>query len=118
MLKIGQKIIIQRSNPMYNKMIQQAQKTLEQEDTVTTAVVDTATVNVVADTVNNNIKTEPKPKTKKTETPKQQPTTYTVKKGDTLGAIAKKYKTTVANIKKLNNLKSDKLKIGQKLRVK
>lgn len=116
MLKIGQKIIIQRSNPMYNKMIQQTQKILEQKDTATTAVVDTATVNVVADTMNYNIKTETK--TKKTETPKQQPTTYTVKKGDTLGAIAKKYKTTVANIKKLNNLKSDKLKIGQKLRVK
>ena len=116
MLKIGQKIIIQRSNPMYNKMIQQTQKILEQKDTATTAVVDTATVNVVADTMNYNIKTETQ--TKKTETPKQQPTTYTVKKGDTLGAIAKKYKTTVANIKKLNNLKSDKLKIGQKLRVK
>ena len=89
---------------------------MEQKDSATTAVVDTATVNVVADTMNYNIKTETK--TKKTETPKQQPTTYTVKKGDTLGAIAKKYKTTVANIKKLNNLKSDKLKIGQKLRVK
>ena len=115
MLKIGQKIIIQRSNPMYNKMIQ---KTLEQKDTATTAVVDTAIVNAEADTVNNNIKTEPKAETKKTETTTQQHTTYTVKKGDTLGAIAKKYKTTVANIKKLNNLKSDKLKIGQKLRVK
>lgn len=43
--------------------------------------------------------------------------TYTVKKGDTLGAIAKKHKTTVAKIKKWNNMKSDMLSIGQKLKM-
>lgn len=42
---------------------------------------------------------------------------YTVKKGDTLSTIAKKYHTTVAKIKKINGLKSDNLKIGQKLRI-
>ncbi|MBR1564781.1 MAG: transglycosylase SLT domain-containing protein [Paludibacteraceae bacterium] len=43
--------------------------------------------------------------------------TYTVKKGDTLGAIAKKHKTTVAKIKKWNHLKSDMISIGQKLKM-
>lgn len=44
---------------------------------------------------------------------------YTVKKGDTLSAIAKKYNTTVDCIAKLNNLSNPNLIIiGQKLRVK
>ena len=42
---------------------------------------------------------------------------HTVKSGETLSMIAKKYNTTVAKIKKLNNLKSDKIKAKQKLRV-
>ena len=40
---------------------------------------------------------------------------YTVKSGDTLYSIAKKYSTTVSKIKELNNLKSDTLSIGQEL---
>lgn len=62
-------------------------------------------------------KVEPKPKPKK-ETAKQ-PVTYVVKKGDTLGHIAVLYggKLTPADIKKANNLRSDKLSIGQKLKI-
>lgn len=41
--------------------------------------------------------------------------TYTVKKGDSLYAIAKLYNTTVDSIKKKNNLTSTNLSIGQKL---
>lgn len=37
--------------------------------------------------------------------------------GDTLGKIAKKYNTTVEFIQKSNNLKSDVIRIGQKLRI-
>lgn len=40
---------------------------------------------------------------------------YVVKLGDTLWKIAKKYKTTVEDIKKLNNLENDNLNIGEKL---
>ena len=44
---------------------------------------------------------------------------YVVKKGDTLTKIAKKYKTTVKQLVKWNNIKNPNLiKIGQKLRVK
>ncbi|MBO7379604.1 MAG: transglycosylase SLT domain-containing protein [Bacteroidales bacterium] len=42
---------------------------------------------------------------------------YRVRKGDTLGSIARRNHTTVAKIKKLNGLKSDRLSIGQKLKL-
>ena len=42
---------------------------------------------------------------------------YIVKSGDTLYSIAKKYNTTVDEIKKLNNLKSDNLSIGMELKI-
>ncbi len=44
-------------------------------------------------------------------------TTYKVKKGDTLGAIARRYGTTVRAIKSANGLRSDLIHINQKLRV-
>ena len=45
-------------------------------------------------------------------------TTYTVKRGDTLGAIARRYRTTTAQIMKLNKLKNaNKLREGQRLRI-
>ena len=43
------------------------------------------------------------------------PNYYTVKKGDTLYSIAKKFDTTVEKLKELNGLKSNTLSIGQKL---
>ena len=43
--------------------------------------------------------------------------TVSVKKGDTLGAIARRNHTTVKAIKNANGLKSDKISIGQKLRI-
>jgi len=46
------------------------------------------------------------------------PVYITIKRGDTLGALAKKYKTTVDRIKKLNNMRSDFLREGQRLRIK
>lgn len=45
-------------------------------------------------------------------------TTYTVKKGDTLGAIARRYHVTVAQLMRWNNIRNAKaLRIGQRLRV-
>ncbi len=42
---------------------------------------------------------------------------YTVRKGESLGSIARKHHTTSAKIKKLNKLKSDRIHPGQKLRL-
>ena len=43
--------------------------------------------------------------------------TVTVRKGDTLGAIARRNGTTVAKIQKLNGLRGTLIRAGQKLRV-
>lgn len=48
---------------------------------------------------------------------KTKPVTYVVKKGDTLEKIAEKYSTTVQDLKKMNDLRSGKIVIGQKLKV-
>lgn len=59
-------------------------------------------------------------KAKQTKTVKQennQKNTHKVVKNDTLSKVAKKYKTTVANIKLWNDLKSDNIYIGQTLKV-
>lgn len=42
---------------------------------------------------------------------------YTVKKGDTLYKIATKHGLTVQKLKKLNSMKSDNIRVGQKLKV-
>ncbi|MGV3709445.1 MAG: transglycosylase SLT domain-containing protein [Gemmatimonas sp.] len=43
---------------------------------------------------------------------------HIVKRGESLGLIARRYKTTVANIKRLNNMRGDRVVAGQALRVK
>lgn len=40
---------------------------------------------------------------------------HTVQRGDTLWSIAREYKTTVNQLKQWNNLKSENIKVGQKL---
>lgn len=47
-----------------------------------------------------------------------QTTTYVVKSGDTLEKIARRHKMSIAELKRLNNLKSDRINVGQKLKVK
>ena len=42
---------------------------------------------------------------------------YTVRSGDNLGKIAKRNHTTIKQIKAWNNLRSDKIRAGQKLKV-
>lgn len=44
--------------------------------------------------------------------------TYKVRKGDTLGSVAKHFKTSVAEIKALNSIKGNVIRVGQILRVK
>lgn len=83
------------------------------------------------DVDNREDKTEPVKTTSttapKTTTPKTTTTTattsakkytyYTVKRGDSLFAIAGKYKVNVNDLKKWNNLKSNNLQAGQKLKI-
>jgi LysM repeat protein len=59
----------------------------------------------------------PSTPSKEESTVPSKTTSYKVKKGDTLYSIAKKHKTTVKTLKKLNNLKSDMIYAGQTLKV-
>lgn len=45
------------------------------------------------------------------------PATHTVKRGDTLYGLAKRYQTTVKQLRQLNQLKSDNLPLGKRLRL-
>ncbi|HCO66773.1 MAG TPA: lytic transglycosylase [Dysgonomonas sp.] len=75
------------------------------------AVTGTGGTNVPAEAVS-----KPAPAAKK---PASKQTTYTVKAGDTLGHIVEKFGKglTVREIKRVNKLRSDRLKIGQKLKI-
>ena len=44
-------------------------------------------------------------------------TYYTIKRGDTLGGIAKKFHCTVKQLKQWNGLKSDNIREGKKLKI-
>lgn len=47
----------------------------------------------------------------------QQVRDHVVRKGDSLDSIARQYNTTVVALRALNNLKTDALKVGAKLRI-
>lgn len=108
-LRIGQRMIIQRNNPLYKQIKQSAPKLIEktakaEKDTVMTAESKIENTNN-ANAKNDNVSTTKKEKY------------HTVKSGDSLYSIAKKYKTTVNKLRALNNFKSQTLQIGQKVRV-
>jgi LysM repeat protein len=61
-----------------------------------------------------NVKPTPKPK------PKPKPPTvvrHTVKRGDTLSSIAKRYKTTVSKIQQSNGIRGTVIRVGQSLKI-
>jgi membrane-bound lytic murein transglycosylase D len=45
------------------------------------------------------------------------PVTYQVRRGDTLGSIARRFDTTVESLKQMNRLSSDRIGVGQRLTV-
>ena len=46
---------------------------------------------------------------------RNKPRVYKVRRGDSLSLIAKKYRTSVRKLKKINGLRSNKIKVGQKI---
>lgn len=58
-----------------------------------------------------------KAKTQKSEQPKPKATTHTVRKGENLSKIAKRYGVSVQAIRDANNIKNDRINVGQKLKI-
>jgi LysM repeat protein/lysophospholipase L1-like esterase len=75
----------------------------------------TANINAVHETEKTVVKQN---KTSKNHKKESASSFYVVKKNDTLGGIALKTKVPIAKIRKLNKLKSDLIKPGQKLKLK
>ena len=93
-------------------------------DTTLVATPDTTTVAGSVEAAFSETKVAPKveeePKAKpkaikKKEAPK--PRTHTVRRGENLSKIATRYGTTVAKIKKANNLKNNNIQAGQRLSI-
>lgn len=81
-------------------------KPINVSDSTQTSAIDT-TVVVITPPVKPVVKPTPKPKYK----------IYKVKDGDTLSEIAEKHHIGLSKLKKFNNLRSDKIQIGQSLKI-
>lgn len=68
--------------------------------------------------INNNIPNERRKDTPKDAPPILTGNDYIVQQGDTLYNISKRFGLTVDNLKALNNMSNDTIKIGQTLRIK
>lgn len=78
-----------------------------------TPVASTSSSSTRKPTSTSSSTSKPKPKPK----PTSSTITHTVKSGDTLYALALRYKSSVAKIKSASGISSDRLQIGQKLRI-
>ena len=76
------------------------------------AITDTLLINSIKKEIKSN------EVVKSSNVKKSTPSNYIVRKGDTLSEIAWKTKTPIAKIRKLNHLTGDKIKPGQKLKLK
>ena len=71
----------------------------------------------IPSTVKKTVIAKPKPPKAKEKAKEPKYITYVVQKGDTLSKIAKKYRVTVKDIMKWNNLKNDRIRDKQKLKI-
>lgn len=124
-LREGERLVIYRRNPNYRRPA--APKEQKKADTATVAAnkeADTAIDYSTTPEPQEDVKPAPvaKPQTKPAPSKPAQPKPAVVKhrvaKGETLSSIARKYNTTVPNLKRRNNLRSDNISVGQVLIVK
>ena len=106
---------IKRWNNLKSNMIYVGQKLKIYTSSPPPKTSSTASTNATANTSTTNT-TNTSNQSSSTST-KTQNIGHIVKSGETLSAIASKYGVSVENIKKWNNLSSDKLSIGQKLTI-
>ena len=114
-LRVGQRLLVKKGttvtvpNPNAKPVAQDSTKLIcgNAKDSVSTT----------SDTIGGPVPVKPQPEIK----PVQQQldyTSYTIRQGDTLYSIARRYNTTPSDIAEYNNLANkDALKIGQKLKI-
>lgn len=76
-----------------------------------------ATTLATASSVEEGDSPAPEPRVKKQTKAPAAPRYHKVRRGETLTSIAARYGTTVSKLKKLNGLRSDKIRYGQSLKV-
>jgi membrane-bound lytic murein transglycosylase D len=106
---------IKRWNNLKSNMIYVGQKLKIYTSSPPPKTSSTASTNATANTSTTNT-TNTSNQSSSTST-KTQNIVHIVKSGETLSAIASKYGVSVDNIKNWNNLSTDKLSIGQKLKI-
>ena len=115
-LRIGQKLIVKKGttvmvpNPNAKKTEQDTTKLIANKDTIDS-------VKTISDTIGGVASAKSQPEIKSVK-PQVDYTSYTIRQGDTLYSIAKRYGTTANDIAQYNNLSNkDALRIGQKLKI-
>lgn len=79
---------------------------------IPTTIIESSNKILASSTINSVDNSVTTPNVRATNSSRK---TYSVRKGDTLGKIAQRNQTTVANLQRWNNLKSTKLSVGQRL---
>ena len=115
-LRVGQKLIVKKGTTV---KVPNPNATPAAQDTTKTIANNTATDSTATscDTIGGPVPTQPQPEIK----PVQQQmsyTTYTIRQGDTLSSIERRYGTTANDLAQYNHLANkDTIKIGQKLKI-
>ena len=115
-LKVGQKLTVYTAGGPATKSSNNSKST-NSKSTNSKSTNTKSTNSKSTNTKSSNSKSNNSKSTNTKKNNSSSPKYHEVKAGDTLESIARKYNTTVANLKKLNNLKSDTIKVKQKIRV-
>ncbi|WP_461243986.1 C40 family peptidase [Secundilactobacillus muriivasis] len=105
---------LEKSNHLKNGVIYAGQKLVLSSSKATTTNTTTTTTKTTTKKANAAAASVSSLSSTSTATA----STYTVKSGDTLWKVSKKYGVTIAQLKQWNGLKSDMIAVGQKLAVK
>ena len=117
LLQVGQRLIVKQMEtvPLGDYYVVQSGDTLYSIAKNNGLTIDK--LKSLNNLTSNTLSVGQKLKLKEVTEPTSTVNTYTVISGDSLYSIAKKYNTTVSNLKTLNNLSTNTLSIGQVLKV-
>lgn len=115
-LRVGQRLIVKKGTTV--KVPNPNAKPAAQDSTkIIAGNCSTDSVTMNSDTIGSPVPAKPQPEIKPVQ-PQQNYTSYTIRQGDTLTSIAKRYGTTATYLADYNNLANkDALRVGQKLKI-